>query len=293
MKKLLTSIIAATFFITGTAFILNPTPVMAGECTVRDTVNWHATITSAVFLRSDCPTGDIIGTVPAGEEIQILEVDRFSEFYLVKTSVGTGFLYSSFLKDITQSPLPGTESSTAEDEPTYPNSIFIDLNPNHKYYDEIADLKEKGIIGGNPEGEINADDPVNRAELAKILVEATTDDSLIEDAVLDEGVYFDVQLGAWYTPYLQIAREKGIMSGDWTGKNITTVRPGDNANGAEVAKMISEAFTLDIIVSDSETAWYAPYMNILEEMDVLPYSSPSHIVTRGEMMYMVSGVLGD
>lgn len=267
-------------------FMLGTLPAMAGDCMTRDSVDWHATITSAVFLRSACPTGDIVGTVPGGEVVEILEVDRFNEFYLVKTSVGTGFLFASFLKDITHSPMPGS------DPQTFPDSIFIDLDPNHMYYDEIADVKARGIVSGTPEGKILADDPVNRAELAKILVEATTDDTLIAEAVLDSGIYSDIEAGAWYTRYLQIAREKDIVTGDGSSGGITTVRPGDNANGAEVAKMIAVAFGLHVQPAGAGQSWYVPYMNELQTMGILPYEKPSHVVTRGEMMFMISKALG-
>lgn len=278
MKKILISI-STTFLI-----LITAQTALAGDCTARNQVDWHATITSAVYVRDNCPEGAALGVVPAGEVVQILEVDKHNEFYLIKTSVGTGFVFESFLKDIVQSPLPGSEPTT------FPESIFIDLNPNHKYYDEIADVKEKGIVSGTPEGKILADDMVNRAELSKILVEATTEDSEIEGAKLAAGVYSDVQLGAWYTPYLEIARQKGIVTGDGNGSGITTVRPADSANGAEVAKMIVESFEIQIDPEEG-TQWYEPYMGALTSMGAMPYSSPNHMVTRGEMMFMVSTVL--
>lgn len=282
MKKTLITMGAMVLFMLGTV------PAMAGDCKTRDAVDWHATITSAVFVRSDCPAGDIVGTVPGGEVVEILEVDRYNEFYLVKTSVGTGFLFASFLKDITHSPLPGSEPQT------FPDSIFIDLDPNHRYYDEIADVKARGIVSGTPDGKILADSPVNRAELAKILVEATTDDTIIAQAVLEPGIYTDVESGAWYTPYLKIAHEKGIVTGDFVYGSmsaLTTVRPADNANGAEVAKMIAETFELDVQAAETGVDWYVPYMDMLKSMGVLPYESPSHVVTRGEMMFMISRIL--
>jgi len=254
------------------------TSVFAGECHVRDAVNWHATINSAVFLRSDCPTGDNIGTVPKGEVVQILEVDQLGEFYKVKTSVGTGMLFQSFLTDIVHSPLPGTE--------VYTDSVFIDLPLSHIYYDEIVNVKEHGIVNGNSDGTIRADDPVNRVELAKILVEAVATDEDVDSAVLSSGVYSDVEVGAWYLPYLAVAKDLGVMNGD--GESFpTTVRPGDAANGAEVSKMIVKAFNLDVVPVGGEM-WYEPYMTKLKDLDALPYSSPSHVVTRGEMMYAVS-----
>lgn len=278
MKKLFLSI-TTTFL-----FILTAQTALAGDCTARTQVDWHATITSAVYVRANCPEGDAIGVVPAGEVVKILEVDKYNEFYLVETSVGTGFLFESFLTDITHSPLPGSEPTT------FPESIFIDLNPNHQYYDEIADVKEKEIVSGTPDGKILADNPVNRAELAKILVEATTEDEVINSATLETGIYSDVQFGAWYTTYLAIARQKTIVTGDGSGSGITTVRPADNANGAEVAKMIAIAFELDV-EAGAGGMWYKPFMDELKTMGALPYNNPDHTVTRGEMMFMVSRVL--
>jgi len=278
MKKFLLSLFAMAFFVVGA------NSAFAGDCVKREAVNWHATISSAVFLRSDCPQGDVVGTVSAGEVVQILEVDGYREFYLIKTSVGTGFVFSSFLKDIVEAPLPGTE--------TYPNSIFIDLDPNHKYYDEIAIVKDAGIVNGNSDGTIKADNPVNRAELAKILVEATTGSNAIAAASLPQGVYSDVESGAWYLPYLQLAREITFMVGDNAGATgVTTVRPGESANGAEVAKMIAVAVRMPIPALQDGEQWYEPYMNELKKFDALPYSTPGHIVTRGEMMFMVSKLM--
>src|SRR5690606_15785130 len=141
------------------------------------------------------PVGSSVGVVPAGEVIRILEVDRYQENYLVETTVGTGFVFRSFLKDIIQSPLLRPEPS-----------VFRDLAKDHPYYDAIAAVKARGIVQGTPDGKINADNKVNRVELAKILVEATWDDDHIAQASLSNNVYSDVEKGAWYLPYLELAR---------------------------------------------------------------------------------------
>lgn len=266
------------------ALMALPQLALAGDCTNRDTVDWHATVSSAVWLRDDCPTdkGNTIGTIPAGEVIEILEVDKHREFFKVRTSVGEGFLYKDFLTDIKQFPIPGSEPTV------YENSIFPDLDPEHMYYEEIADVKAQGIVSGNADGTIDADGPINRAALAKILVEATTDDTMINNATLAPDTYSDIIPGEWYVKYLEVAREKGIMTGD-AGK--TTVRPSANANGAEVTKMIAVAFELEIRASGPGEVWYAPYFDALNDLGALPYEDPSHTVTRGEMMFAVSHVL--
>jgi len=264
----------------------------AGDCRTRDKVEWHATITSATNVRIDCddhkgPVGTSVGVVPAGEVVRILEVDRYQENYLVETSVGTGFVFRSFLKDITESPLVSVNSEASVEA-----RLFVDLDPNHQYYDAIVDVKARGIVQGSSDGKIYADEKINRAELAKILVEATTDDEVIARTSLSSGIFTDVEINAWYTPYLALASQKKIMNGDAKiGTGPTTVRPGDFANGAEVAKMIAVAFNLDVRAAASGELWYTPYFEVLKSKGALPYKSGTHMVTRAEMMFMISTVL--
>ena len=283
--------------------VLTLVPVaLAGDCTKRSKVEWQATISSGVYVRDNCPTGKIVGTAPKGEVVEILEVDEHGDFYLIRSSVGTGFVYNSYLKDIVKSPKISREEAKDQankeyesqkvETKYYENSIFKDLDPNHKYYQHISDVKSKGIVSGNPDGTVQADMPIVRAALAKILVEATTDAEKIAKANLGKEVYSDVKLGEWYVPYLAIAKEKSIMTGDGgLKKGSTTVRPGDKAKGAEVAKMIAVAFELELREAKSWEQWYAPYMEALDGLGALPFSSPDHVVTRGEMMFMVSTVL--
>lgn len=274
MKKLfLKSIILSAMIL-----VFMPT-THAGDCTARTQVSQEATISSAVYLRADCPEGEIIGTVPAGEVVKVLEVDNHNEFYLIETSVGTGFVFQSFLTDIQDVQPEGQE---------YPDSIYKDLPLDHPYYWEISQVSSLGIVSGNPDGTIAADEPINRAALAKILVEATSSDQEINEASLPEGTYTDISPGEWYVKYLQVARLKNIMTGD-EGKS--TIRPADNANGAEVAKMISVAFALEVDAQAPGESWYERYNRALESVGALAWSSPDHKVTRGEMMYSISKIL--
>jgi len=258
--------------------------VQAGDCKTRDKVDWHATIVSATHVRVDCddhkgPVGNSVGVVPTGEVIRILEVDRYQENYLVETSKGTGFVFRSFLKDIVQGPIP--------------RPVFKDLRFDHPYYEAIAYVKQQGIVSGNSEGNILPDAPINRVELAKILVEATMDDQSIATASLPTGVYTDVEEGVWYLGYLELARQKGIMTGDKPRREgaRTRVRPGEGANGAEVAKMIAIAFDLSVRSAKDGEEWYEPYLELLRAKGALPYENPDHPVTRAEMMLMISVVL--
>jgi len=270
MKKILSSLLLI--------LLISPT-TLAGECHQRHEISKEATISSAVFLRDDCPEGAVIGTLKAGEVVKLLEVDIEDGFYLVESSLGQGLLWRSFLKNIHE----------VEPPKTYEDSIFIDLSPDHQYYSEISQVKEQGIVNGNPDGTIQADEAINRAALAKILVESISSDDEIYNAKLGIARYSDADTDAWYAPYLELANLKGIMTGD-EGKD--TVRPADGANGAEVAKMIVIAFDLELkpAMYDNDV-WYSTYLQTLEDLNALPYDDADHQVTRGEMMYIIAKVL--
>jgi len=273
MKKSISSLLSLVLL-----SILIPT-TFAGECHQRHEISKEATISSAVFLRDDCPEGEIIGTLKAGETVKLLEVDIEDGFYLVDSSLGQGMIWRTFLKDIHEVEAPKT----------YEDSIFIDLNPEHQYYEEIAQVKEQGIVNGNPDGTIQADELINRAALAKILIESISTDEEIANAHLGIARYSDVDTEAWYAPYLELANLKEIMTGD-EGKD--TVRPAEGANGAEVAKMIVIAFELELksAVYDNDV-WYSKYLQTLEDLNALPYDNADHEVTRGEMMYIIAKVM--
>jgi hypothetical protein len=160
-KVILLSFVVSLFVSTNVA--------MAGDCTKRDKVDWQ-------------------GTISSGERVSIKEVDKHGDFYLIESSVVTGFIYKSYLKDIDKSPLV-VEAEVIAEPTRYEDSAFWDLNPEDKYYNYIVDAKEKGIVAGNPDGSIEGDASINRAALAKILVEATNEDSDISAAVLESGVY--------------------------------------------------------------------------------------------------------
>ncbi len=281
--------------------VFSPT-VQAGNCKIRDKVDWHATVSSATHVRVQCddhkgPVGDSVGVVSGGTIVQILEVDKNREYFMVQGPSGIGFIYKSFLNDVKEFPMPGGDdpapvvAEKEHEEPSHPNSVFSDLPTTHKYYPYISDVKSRGIVSGS-NGAIKADDLINRVELAKILVEATTDEQTISKAMLADGVYSDIEPKGWYRPYLKVAKDRGIMTGDKrTGSGPTTLRPGDSANGGEVAKMIAVAFDLDVQAAKTGEQWYKPYLEALRDLGALPYTKGDHQVTRGEMMFMVSVVL--
>ncbi|MBT3835505.1 S-layer homology domain-containing protein, partial [Candidatus Peribacteria bacterium] len=126
---------------------------------------------------------------------------------------------------------------------------------------------------------------VNRAEAAKFLLLARY--GTVAD-VPNNGNFPDVLDGQWYTKYVVIAADKGIISGHPDG----TFRPADTVNTAEFLKMLSLTFALQLNLSHSfsdvlSQDWFASYAGIAEKYDLFPgrsaYLNPGDPLTREEV----------
>ncbi len=148
------------------------------------------------------------------------------------------------------------EEEPAEEEPAgdAPGDIG-----DHWAEDFITELFNAGVVSGDDEtGNYRPNDPVNRAEAAKIVSLANGD----EPAECD-GTYFpDVEEGSWYCVYTTNAFDSGYFSGYEDG----TFGPGNPILRAEAAAVVLRALGFDVpeyteysfpdITGDE---WYADY----------------------------------
>ena len=112
----------------------------------------------------------------------------------------------------TDSAVPGFVE-TQQDEvetPDTPNVTvtFKDVPETHWAYEAINTLKELGIINGDGTGNFNPTSPVTREQFVKMLVEASDIELSDKDAQ-----FADVDSAMWYTPYIQIGVETGLING--------------------------------------------------------------------------------
>lgn len=88
---------------------------------------------------------------------------------------------------------------------------FSDVPTDHPAYEAAEYLKEQGVISGYADGTFKPDKLVNRAEALKIIIGAlVTADEL---AAATSTNFDDVPAGAWYLPYVEVAKGKGIVDG--------------------------------------------------------------------------------
>lgn len=171
-------------------------------------------------------------------------------------------------------------------------SLFEDLDFLSPYYQAISYLKENDIIGGYLDYTFKPDNPLNRAELLKILVEAAGNNPNAEDY---NNCFPDVKTD-WYARYVCFAYTKGWINGYPNG----TFKPENFVNKAEAIKMLMNIFDLyewrnegfggfdGYPYQDVEVgAWYMQYIGQAKELGILEetegYFYPGNNITRGQI----------
>ncbi len=127
---------------------------------------------------------------------------------------------------------------------------------------------DKGIIDGRDNSEAAWDQPVLRAELVKLFVNAGDFESMAlstnDDLSEYEGYYPDVDLDAWYAKYLPFVAKYKIVSGE-------TARPEQLATRGEVfamdVRMLYITTALDYINKYSGvTVWNEPILKLIMDL---------------------------
>lgn len=140
---------------------------------------------------------------------------------------------------------------------------FPDMqNTWYRYTEAVDALVERGIISGYPDGTFRPDDPINRAELLKIVFKGNT------ITTPERRCFSDVNPDTWYAPYICTAKRRGIVDGYPDG----TYKPEQTVNFAEAIKIILRAYGREI-TEPQRGDWFAPYVLELDEDGILPSHS--------------------
>jgi len=174
---------------------------------------------------------------------------------------------------------------------------FSDVSRAHKHYVAINFLNESGVIGGYGDGTFKPENPINRAEVLKIILSG----SGIEADEEFQASFPDVDEDHWFAKYVLKGKALGFVKGNDTDG---TFAPAREVNLAEFIKMLLAANEIDVSMF-SETAvipnvslddWFAPYLNYAAALGILERDSAGNvdagkILNRGEvanMMYLLS-----
>lgn len=167
-------------------------------------------------------------------------------------------------------------------------ATFTDVPADHYAYNAVESLTAMGVF--DKRAEFFPGSPVNRAQAAKIIIEATGQ----EKATPTGNVFPDVAKNTWYAPYV----ESGVKLGLFSGYPDETFRPASTMNRAEASKVIQKAFgfldnTLGSPFTDvKSTDWfYEPVLTLYNNGVVRGKTAgsfmPGDLLNRGEIAVMV------
>ena len=169
----------------------------------------------------------------------------------------------------------------------------------HRYASDIADLADKDIIQGYPDGSFQPEKPVTRAEALKIIL--ASKNHLEEEKELGKDVdfaeydnatsqFWDVRKGQWFNSYIQYAYENEIVS----GYSSNTFGPDRSVNLVEALKMIFGVYEIPLWQGTTKP-WYKLYMDKGYELGLIArgMDDPSHELTRAELADLVNDVYND
>jgi polyhydroxybutyrate depolymerase len=130
----------------------------------------------------------------------------------------------------------------------------------YRYREAIADLQERGVLSGHPDGTFRPKDTLNRAEWLKMVFRGRSD---VQPGT--RRCFSDVAPDAWYAPYVCAAKARGIVQGYPNG----TFKPEQPVNAAEAMKILLAAYGAAVEEGSGE-AWYEPYVRYLDEQRIAP-----------------------
>ncbi|MDX9970741.1 MAG: septal ring lytic transglycosylase RlpA family protein [Candidatus Gracilibacteria bacterium] len=158
---------------------------------------------------------------------------------------------------------------------TIPVYGFSDVNTGNKYFVEISYLESLGLVNGYEDGTFKQKNEINRAEALKLFMEASKNfqDYDFENMEIEKAPFIDTPFDAWYTPYIAIAKEKGIIKGHEDG----TFKPEQTINLVEALKIYLECYEninypevfKNHFADVDENAWYSKYLRYADEKDMI------------------------
>lgn len=165
--------------------------------------------------------------------------------------------------------------------PTAPVSFEADI-ADSPYKLAISNLKQKGIVGGYPDGTYKPKNTINRAEFIKIVMGA------IGNQWAGTNCYKDVK-DEWFSAFVCAAKEHEIASGYSDG----TFKPNNNINVAEALKIVLKAFAIPVRSADAGESWYQPYIETANSKKIYlsTFDSPDKKISREEMAELIDRVI--
>lgn len=152
---------------------------------------------------------------------------------------------------------------------------YSDIPEGYKKHNVLEFMYNRSIMTGYPDGTFQPDKILNRAELLKIIVASTFDESIYGEYVSDE-CFTDVDGTQWYNEYVCYGKEIGVVEGYEDG----TFKPAQDVNMVEALKMMLVGMNVEINDASSGGEWYLKYLETAQAKYLLPDSLQDASVTN-------------
>ena len=148
----------------------------------------------------------------------------------------------------------------------------------HKYEESIQNLKNDGAVHGYDDGSFRPDQPINRAEFTKIILEAMN-----VNVRRYEDCFFDVG-NDWFAKYVCTAKSLKIVEGYPDG----TFKPENTVNMAEALSIVVKSYDIAYNKSSDEE-WFQPFVRFADNNDIFDSQEyePADFILRGEMAHLI------
>ncbi len=225
--------------------------------------------------------------LPAGTAYTVTEQEADREGYTT-TAVGqtghipeNGIIEAGFTNYKPNDPLPG---------PVGPGKPDV----------EIDDRDHYAYIIGKPDGTVDPDGEITRAEIATIIFRLLKEE--VREAYWSKTNTFpDVVITDWYNNAISTLENLGIVEGKGDG----LFHPDDPITRAEMATMMARLYDYDVNTGDfhtkfddiEPTAWYARYVAAAENLGLFigdgatDHFYPNRSLTRAEAMTVYNRLL--
>lgn len=161
---------------------------------------------------------------------------------------------------------------------------YSDVNSANNYSEDIQMISDLGIVKGYDDGTYKPYQTLNRAELLKIIIEASFEDEF--EAFAGQNCFSDVPASEWYTKYVCFAKDRGIVEGYSNGR----FEPDQEINFVEALKITLKGFDYEYGVSDP---WYKSIVEVAESHNFIPLSVSyfDQSLNRGQMADLIARIL--
>ena len=210
------------------------------------------------------------------------------------TGGGGGFNITKIKVEDTENEVILNEVEEAENEISETQNSPQVSSCQHPYTDiaseelneHLNNLYCQNLLSDNEK--FRSNDAITRVEFLRLLMDAQNYN--VEKTMLGQvltSLFPDVKLNEWYTPYVHLAIESGLIS----GYNDKEFRPENEVTQAEALKMLLLTSGLNVDQKSTDKPWYRNYETLARDLKILRRFLPQKELTRGEAVTIISNTI--